>query len=57
MTRYTKESIRKMHEHDEMMKRKRCPLYYKFKDMTIKEIRERLGLKNFSQEEDRINNK
>ena len=50
MTRYSDEVMREMYERMKREQRRWCPLYYRFKDKTIKEIQKELELKNFSQE-------
>lgn len=56
MTRYSDEVIHEMYERAKQKQRRFYPLYYKFKDKTIREILEELESKNFSQEE-QIDNK
>lgn len=56
MTRYSDEVMREMYERAKQKQKRLYPLYYKFKDKTIEEIRKELETKNFSQE-DQINNK
>ena len=55
MTRYSEETIHKMHEHGKMLDKKLHPLHHEFKDKTIEEIQEKLGIKNFLQEEQTTN--
>ena len=56
MTRYSDEVIHEMYERAKQKQKRLYPLYYKFRDMTIKEIQKELESKNSSQE-DQTDNK